>query len=373
MKKILIQGTAWGYKYILKPVFFRFDPEKIHNLILSFGEFLGRVSLFRGFIGAVWRVKSPALQQNIAGIYFPNPVGLAAGFDYKANLTRILPGVGFGFGTIGTITNAPYEGNPGKRLGRLVKSKSLLVNKGFKNEGIRTVITKLENVDFEIPIGISIGATNIYHQTQDDAINDVVSAFRIAENFHVPFSYYELNISCPNLKSSVSFYSPENLGALLNAVCGLKLTRPLFIKMPINEPDEEVKKMLAVATHFPVTGVIFGNLQKDRNHPELHQHEVAKHGAGNFSGKPTEKRSNELIVLAYKLYARRFTIIGTGGIMSAEDAYKKIKLGANLVQLITGLIFEGPQLVGQINLALLELLEKDGYKNVSEAIGADIK
>ena len=371
MKKILIRLSAWKYKWILKPIFFRFDPEKIHNFILNVGEFLGKIAPLRGIIGALWRVRSPALEQNVAGIYFPNPVGLAAGFDYKAKLTQILPNVGFGFETIGTITNEPYEGNPGLRLGRLKKSRSLLVNKGFKNDGVRAIISNLENYRFRIPTGISIGVTNKDWASAPEAIADIVSTFRIVESFHVPFAYYELNISCPNLKSPVSFYPLENLRELLDAVCGLALTRALFIKMPISEPDEEIKKMLAVTAHFPVAGVIFGNLQNDRGHSDLNPDEVALHGKGNFSGKPTEKRSNELIRLAYKHHGKKLIIIGCGGAFSAEDVYKKIKNGATLVQLITGLIYEGPQLPAQINLGLLELLKKDGFKYISEAIGEE--
>ncbi len=373
VKKILIAVSAWKYKWIWKPIFFCFDPEKVHNLILNVGEILGKIAPLRGIIAGLWQVKSPALEQTLAEIHFPNPMGLSAGFDYKAKLTRILPSVGFGFGSIGTITNEAYEGNPGPRLGRLKKSRSLLVNKGFKNKGVRVIISKLENYKFSIPIGISIGNTNKADQTQDSAVSDVVAAFRIVEDFHAPFVYYELNISCPNLKSPVSFYPSENLKALLAAVFAVKLTRPLFIKMPISEPDEEVKKMLDTAAQFPVAGVIFGNLQKDRTHPDLIPSEVAVHGKGNFSGKPTEKRSNELIGFAYKHYGNKLVIIGSGGVFSAEDAYKKIKLGASLVQLITGIIYEGPQLIAQINLGLLELLKKDGFKHISEAVGADMK
>ena len=171
----------------------------------------------------------------------------------------------------------------------------------------------------------------------------------------------------------MSFYPPENLRELLKAVTALNPKKPMFIKMPITESDTDVHKMLEVITQFPVQGVIFGNLQKDRSHPDLLPEEVALHGKGNFSGKPTEKRSNELIKLAYKTFGKKLVIIGCGGVFSAEDAYTKIKSGASLVQLITGLIFMGPQLAAQINLELPRLLEKDGFKNISEAIGADIK
>lgn len=142
--------------------------------------------------------------------------------------------------------------------------------------------------------------------------------------------------------------------------------------MPIEQTDEEIAKMLEVIVSFSVSGVIFGNLQKDRKDKALVLEEVKKYPVGNFSGKPTEQRSNELISLAYKKYGKKLVIIGCGGIFSASDAYRKIKLGATLVQLITGLVFEGPQLIAEINLSLDKLLRKDGFSNISEAIGKDL-
>jgi dihydroorotate dehydrogenase len=141
--------------------------------------------------------------------------------------------------------------------------------------------------------------------------------------------------------------------------------------MTIEQTDEETIKMLDVIVDFPVTGVIFGNLQKNRKDKALNQDEVKKFPVGNFSGKPTEQRSNELIELSYKKYGKKLVIIGCGGIFNAQDAYKKIRLGATLVQLITGLIFEGPQLIAQINIDLDKFLKRDGFSNISEAIGKD--
>lgn len=141
--------------------------------------------------------------------------------------------------------------------------------------------------------------------------------------------------------------------------------------MPIEKSDEETLDMLRVIASFPVQGVIFGNLQKNRKEPGLDQKEIEKYKIGNFSGKPTEKRSNELIKLAFQKYGKKLTIIGCGGVFSGKDAYRKIKLGASLVQFITGLVFEGPQLAAQINCELNASLKKDGFKHIGEAIGVD--
>lgn len=360
------------YKWILKPIFFKIDTETTHNWMIVFLRIVEKYTLTRKITYWLFGYKNSVLEQNILGINFKNPVGLAAGWNYEGKLTRIISALGFGFGTIGTITNKPYDGNAKPRLGRLVKSRSLLVNKGFKNMGIQKTLRQLERARFVIPTGLSIGVTNTSTlSSQDDAVSDIVKAFEAAENSGVPFGYYELNISCPNLQVPVEFYSPDNLSELLNAVTKNKLSKPLFIKMPIEKTNEEVLGMLKVIEKFPVQGVIFGNLQKNKKDPSLDQIEVARFARGNFSGKPTEKRSNELISLAYRKYGKKLVIIGCGGIFSAEDAYKKIKLGASLVQLITGMIFEGPQVVSDINLGLVKFLKADGYKNISEAIGKE--
>jgi dihydroorotate dehydrogenase subfamily 2 len=374
MKKGLLNLYAFFYKNFLKRIFFLLDPEFVHVSTVSYGEKLGNHFFSKFIIRKIFFAHNKILAQEVAGIIFENPIGLSAGFDYEAKLTQILAPLSFGFQTVGTITNEAYQGNPKPRLGRLPKSKSLMVNKGFKNLGIKDTLKKLQKKKFEIPVGISIGKTNSTKaMTQKEAVEDIISAFKVAENAKVAFSYYELNISCPNLFGKVSFYPPQNLQELLSAVAKLNLTKPLFIKMPIEKTDEEVMEMLNVIMEFPVKGVIFGNLLKNRKDKALNKNEVRKFSVGNFSGKPTERRSNELISLAYKKYGKRLVIIGCGGVFNAGDAYKKIRLGATLVQLITGLIFEGPQLVAQINLELPKLLKQDGFRNLSEAIGADNK
>lgn len=374
MRKIIISSSAIFYKYFLRRFIFLFDSEAVHETTVSLGEFLGNTKFTKYLIKNLFQIKNKSLNQTIAGIDFENPIGLAAGFDYQAKLYNILPSFSFGFETIGTITNKPYKGNPKPRLGRLVKSRSLMVYKGFKNEGIRAVVKKLKNKKFESPVGLSIGKTNSQkdNMTQSDAVLDIVSAFKIAEKASLKISYYELNISCPNLFGNVTFYTPKNLQELLTAVTKLKLKKPIFIKMPISKSDKEVLELLNVIVEFKVNGVIFGNTQNNRKDKSFVKEELKKYPVGNFSGKPTEKRSNELIQLAYKKYGKKLIIIGCGGVFSAKDAYKKIKLGASLVQLITGLVFEGPQIAAKINYELPRLLKKDGFTNISQAVGSAI-
>jgi len=365
---LLLHAT---YKYLIKPILFLFDAEAVHTTMVKFAEDLGQSWLIKLLISPVFVYKHNALAQTIEGLSFLSPIGLAAGFDYEARLTQVLPSIGFGFETVGTITNSSYEGNTRPMLGRLPKSHSLMVNKGFKNLGAAKTISRLKRLRFVIPIGISIGRTNTLQlKNQKQSVSDITDAFKLFEKSVVAHSYYELNISCPNLHGDITFYPSKNLEELLSAVDKLKLSRPLFVKMPIEKSDAEVSEMLRIIAQHSPTGVIFGNLQKDHNHPSLDQTEVKKFTAGHFSGKPTFVRSNQLIELAYRRYKKRFIIIGTGGVFSAEDAYTKIKLGASLVQLITGMIYEGPQLIAQINRKLVDLMEKDGYTHISQAIGA---
>lgn len=362
---------AFIYQNIIKPVLFLFDPEFIHSLMVSRGEFFGK-TFFKNYISWKFNYQSSKLKQKIAGINFIGPVGLAAGFDYEARLTQILYSLGFGFQSVGTITNLPYQGNPKPRLGRLPKSQSLMVNKGFKNDGAVLVSSHFQNLKFKIPVGISVGVTNnLEIKTVKDSIDDIKRAFFIFEKMKVKNSYYELNISCPNLiNTSADFYKPVNLNLLLQSIKRLKLKKPVFVKMPIDKTDQQFLDILKTISQFSfIKGVIIGNLFKDRSSLLLDKREVKKFKVGYFSGKPCETRSNELIKLAYKKYGDKLIIIGCGGVFNGQDAYKKIKLGASLVQLITGMIYQGPQIISQINLELEELLEKDGFKNIKEAIG----
>ncbi|MBP9690698.1 quinone-dependent dihydroorotate dehydrogenase, partial [Candidatus Woesebacteria bacterium] len=361
------------YKLFVKPFLFLLPAELVHEQAMYWGEVMGKIPVIQMVFSRLFTYKNQVLMTKVEQIEFSNPVGLAAGYDYEAAFPGILPSIGFGFQTIGTISNNSFEGNPKPRLGRLPRSQSLLVNKGFRNPGAEVIIEKLRGTSFAFPVGISIGRTNSGEtNTLEKAITDIVSAFTKFEKSKLKHSYYELNISCPNLIGKVSFYPPKNLKTLLKALEKLKIKKPVFIKMPIEESDQEVEEMLKVIVAFTsIKGVIFGNLQKDRSDESFDQDEIQVAGKGHFSGKPTYRRSNELIRLAYRLHAKRLIIIGCGGVFTAEDAYRKVRYGASLIQLITGMIFEGPQRISQINRGLVELLKADGYKHISEAVGVD--
>lgn len=365
------------YKKFIKPILFSFPADEVHTFFLKTGRFLGNHPFFKWVTKLKLFYKNDILKQNVLGILFTNPVGLAAGFDYDADLIKILPSVGFGYHTIGTVTNLAYNGNARPMLDRLPKSRSLLVNKGFKSMGINSVLEKINKENKVIPLGISIGSTNKEYKSADEMSEDILLSFKRAlkEDY---FDYFELNISCPNLINVKNlkdkFDEPIGLGLLLNKLSFLKINKPLFIKMYSEKNEEETLSLCEVASSYKwVSGFIFSNLVKDRTNPSFDKDEIQNAGKGNFSGKPTEKITNNLISIVYKKYKDRFMIIGCGGVFTGVDAYEKIKRGATLVQMITGMIYEGPSAISSINKELAKLLKKDGYKNISEAVGSYYK
>lgn len=367
--------TGFLYRHIIKRILFLFPADAVHEFFLRVGRWLGRSRVARNILAVMWQHDDPILTSNVAGLSFQNPIGLAAGFDYNADLVGILPSIGFGFHTIGTLTHEAYAGNKPPMLERLPRSRSLLVNKGFKNKGVAAVLEKMSPAMAGAPRGVSIGATNKAYPDFAAMLDDLVAGFRDTERFN-NFDYYELNISCPNLlnlqniKEQLS--SPTGLTKALKRLNALGLRRPVFIKMPLERTPDELDALIEIARPFAfIQGLIFSNLVKDRDNPAFDLEEVRAAGKGNFSGKPVERGSNEALRHAYKKYHDRFVLIGVGGVFTAEDAYQKIRCGASLVQLITGMVYMGPQQIGVINAGLAKLLRDDGYGNIRDAIGKE--
>ncbi len=358
------------YKRIFKQIFFLFDPEFAHDLVIYIGSILGRFRFITCICLRMFSYKNKRLNQKIKNISFSNPVGLSAGFDKDGDLVNILPCIGFGFAQIGTITNLPYGGNPKPRMYRLKKTKSIVVNYGLKNIGVERIVSKLKKVKVkDFPLGISIGRTNCKEAGElDKGVRDYSECLSKVIESDVG-NFYTINISCPNLHGGEPFTTPEKLRYLLKTLYSNPVSKPVFIKMPVHLKWSGFNELCKVADSFNVDGLIIANLAKDRTSANLKDY-LPDHIKGHMSGMPTQSLSDELISKTYENYKDTFVIVGVGGIFSAEDAYEKIKKGASLVQLVTGIIFEGPQLVGQINKGLVRLLDKDGFYNISEAIGA---
>lgn len=375
MNIILSKFSESSYRNVLKPILFMQKPDPIHGLFLNTGKILQRSLVARKIIAGMWAYQNPPyLAQTIAGISFKNPVGLSAGFDKNFELSPILKSVGFGFMEGGSLTFRQCDGNPRPWFYRLPKSKSLVVYAGLANEGVTKIISRIKEYQSEtfedFPLNMSVAKTNSPATCDEtDGVADYVGSLKAIKTAGVG-SMATLNISCPNAFGGEPFITPSTLEHLLTEVDKVGLKIPIFIKMPSHLAWEEFNELLDVAKKHNVTGLTISNLAKDRKKAKLADI-LPDSVNGNLSGKPTWELGNNLIKRTYKKYGDRFVIIGVGGIFSAENAYTKIRLGASLVELITGMIFEGPQLIGEINLGLVKLLKRDGLTNINQAIGLD--
>ncbi len=374
MVRIFSLSSSTAYQSFIKPVLFRQPPDVVHSRLLKLSALYQRLPFSVRIVNKIWAYHNDAiLKQTVDGITFHNPVGLSAGFDKNIELLPTMQSIGYGFMTGGSVTYKPCEGNPRPWFYRLPKSKSLIVNVGLANQGAERIRRRIETYKAkwftEFPLIVSVAKTNNSENCNDDeAIADYVGSLEIIRD-EERVAVYELNISCPNAYGGEPFTTPKRLDKLLTAVDALFLTKPVWVKMPINLSWQDFNALLQVIVKHHVTTVVIGNLNKQRSGDQL-KDTIPAGTMGNLSGLPTQKLSNDLIAKTYRKYHTQLTIVGVGGIFSAEDAYRKICLGASLVGLVTGMIFKGPQLIGQINNELAQLVEKEGFQNISEAIGS---
>jgi dihydroorotate dehydrogenase len=361
------------YRSAAKPLLFRQKPDSVHSGMVKASRFLQKTPGASGAIRRAWSYQNTdILSRTIHGVYFPNPVGLSAGFDANFELVPTLKAIGFGFMEGGSLTFWPCVGNPHPWFYRLPGARSLVVNKGLANQGVEAIIKRIkaypEGTFKDFPLNISVAKTNSKEaSTDDDAVADYIGSLRKLQAAKVG-DMITLNISCPNTYGGEPFTTPARLERLLVEVDKVSLTQPVFVKMPADLDWEDFDGLLRVIVRHTVAGVTISNLTK-RREPFEAEGSLPKEVQGKLSGKPTFEASNRLIAKTYRNYGHRLTIIGVGGVFTAQDAYTKIKLGASLVELITGMVYEGPQLIGQINRGLVELLKRDGFKHVSDAVG----
>jgi dihydroorotate dehydrogenase len=357
------------YEKILKPILFRFDPEREHDFFVWVGELLGSNPFTRWIVAAFCNYEHPSLATRVAGIDFKNPIGLGAGFDKNVRLTKIMPAVGFGFMEVGAITHFPYEGNHGLRCVRLPDDRSLIVYYGLKNTGAEAIEKRLEKMKFHFPVGINIAKTNRVDIKGEKSVEDYVATYRMLSHY---FSYVTLNVSCPNAQDGVLFQDPAMLETLLAAIAKEKKTCPVFLKISAHLSIEEVDAIIAVVEKYSfVDGFVVANLAKNRDilHLRSRKEQLNAIPDGGISGAPIRMLTTAMIRHIYKRTAGKYILIGLGGVFTAEDAYEKIKAGASLVQLVTGLIYDGPVAIKRINQGLVKLLARDGYATVADAVG----
>lgn len=367
--KITRYLTKLVYRFIAKHLLFMSAPDDTHNHLLKLGSYVQKNKLLLGLIRWAWSYDNPdVLEQNLHGVKFINPIGLAAGFDKNIQLPPLMKAVGFGFMTGGSITAGKTKGNPRPWFRRLPKLKSLAVNAGLPNDGSLTIIRRIKTYADEtfdnFPLMISVALTNNKTvASHKQAIDDYIKSLKRVNGLS---QMIEINISCPNARFGQLFTDPGALEELLTNVDSLNLQKPIFIKMPGTISNEIFLELLKTISEHKIVGVTVCNLNKDYS-----GFKVPENTRGGLSGKPAYERSNELIKLTYERYGDRLTIIGVGGVFSPEDAYMKLRLGASFVGLITGIIYQGPQLVGDICQGLVALLEKDGFTHISQIIGVD--
>ncbi len=362
------QLERFVYTHVAKPFFFKRDPELVHDQIGSMGAALGKNVIGRNVTRAFFGYTHPMLVQKITGIDFANPVGLAAGFDKNARLIGILPEVGFGWMEIGSVTARPCAGNPKPRLFRLPESGALVVNYGLMNDGCDAISSRIAEDEFMLPVGTSLAPTNDA-KTMDykEAIADYLYSY---EKFAYIGAYTTLNLSCPNTCNDQPFTDPTKLKELLDAVAKVPTNKPLFLKLSPDLPFAKLDQLLAVAKAGGVTGVICSNLTKNRNNSAIKEKVLPE--KGGISGHVVSELSDKMIAHVARQWGKSFTIVGCGGVFTAEDAYRKIRLGASLIQMVTGMIYEGPQVVSSINCGLVTLLHRDGFSSIQDAVGVDL-
>jgi len=336
------------YKAILRPILFLIDPEKIHHLAFSSIRFLNKLGL-GGLFRSMYVVNHPSLERKLFGLTFPNPVGLAAGFDKDAKLYKELANLGFGFIEIGTVTPKPQDGNPKKRLFRLRAENALINRMGFNNGGVAEAVKRLQKSNRgKVLIGGNIGKNKI--TPNEEAVNDYVICFEALFD-HV--DYFVVNVSSPNTPNLRALQDKEPLTALLHTLQKNNNKRPqrkpILLKIAPDLTNEQLLDIIDIVSETEIDGVIATNTTISREGLVSEN----KKEMGGLSGKPLTNRATEVIRFLSEKSDKAFPIIGVGGIHSAKDALEKIEAGASLVQLYTGFIYEGPNLIKEINQAIV--------------------
>ena len=360
---------------LVRPILYSFKPDTIHPIVAGGGEFAARIPLVGSLLRKYNRVDAAELRATVDGVTYPNPVGLSAGFDKDGEYLHFEEAFGFGFAEIGSITGRPYGGNPKPWARRMVRNKSLVVNYGLKSQGVERVAQRLERTRVNIPYGVSVAKSNLPGCYGEAAIADYVKVYTRLNNLG---AYATINLSCPNTADGTPFSEPETLEPLLKALIDAReqysIHKPTYLKINPDIQREKLDRIIELVQEYKLQGLVIGNLIKDKQraralleYPE--DHDV--NWPGGISGKPVRNLSTETIRYVYGKTKGQMTIIGTGGIFTGDHAYEKIRAGASLVQLITGFIFGGPTTIRDINRRLVELLKRDCFSNIQQAVGAD--
>lgn len=340
------------YKHLLKPILFLLNPEKAHAVAVAGLRIICSIPGGSSLVRSVFQSKHQALHRNLFGLHFPNPVGLAAGFDKDGKYYDVMQHLGFGFIEIGTVTPRPQDGNPKPRLFRLPADEALINRMGFNNEGLAALKQRLSNRKPGLIIGGNIGKNK--DTPNEEAFEDYRKGF---EELFELVDYFVVNVSSPNTPNLRALQEKEPLTHLLSQLQLLNNNKakpkPILLKIAPDLTDEQLNDIIEIVENTKIAGVIATNTTISRDGLTTNAKELENIGNGGLSGKPVKEAANRVIKYIHQKSGGKIPIIGVGGIHSPEDAHEKLQAGACLVQLYTGLIYEGPGLVKKINQYLV--------------------
>lgn len=357
------------YNSLVKPLLFQLDAEQAHDVTLKLAHTASRSSVLKILAQLIYGFQSPKLNQQIWGLEFRNPIGLAAGFDKNGQIPEIMEALGMGFVEIGSITGNPSTGNPRPRAFRLPKDQALINRMGLNNDGAKTIAKRLKNKRLSIPLGVNIAKTHDSNIMGDRAIQDYVHSFGEAKKVA---DYITLNISCPNTEEGKTFEDPAALDELLSALKIRDDARvvPTVVKFSSDLTKEKLLELLNVSEDHRVHGYVACNTSSTREGLRTDEQILQSIGSGGLSGAPIANKSIRIIKWISDETKGQKPIIGVGGIDSFDTALKMLLAGADLLQVYTGLVYKGPGLIKSINKELVHQLNELNIKSIHQLVQA---
>ena len=361
------------YETVVRPLLFRLDPERAHDLAMRASELGGRSSLTRRIAHRAYAVHDPRLAVTVAGIPFANPLGLAAGFDKNGRAAPMLGALGFGHVEVGSVSAHPSGGNPRPRLFRIPEDRGIVVAYGVPNEGAEAIATRLAGARVRARLGVNLVKTNdpARPAVEPDVYEDYAASLARLQD---RADYVALNLSCPNSAADRDFFDElPRVDRLLAALGEVGVRKPLFLKLKPTQDAGVLREIVAIADGHPFVSGFAINLPAGKPASlELRgtPRERLEALPGAVGGPPVERLGNDILATLHGLAGDRYALMAAGGVASADGAYRKLALGASLVQLYTGLVYRGPRVITETLRGLLALLERNGHATVADAVGS---
>ena len=365
------------YETVVRPLLFRLDAERAHNLALRSCELAGRFEVTRRAARSAFGFRDARLRVSCGGLQLENPLGLAAGFDKNGRAVALLGMLGFGHVEIGSVSAYPSEGNPRPRLFRIPQDRAIVVSYGVPNDGAAVISGRLDGDPRRARLGINLVKTNdpARPAVEPDVYEDYARSFELLQG-HA--DYIALNMSCPNSPGDRDFFDDlPRVDSLLRRLSELSPRVPVFLKLKPTRDQGILREIVAIADTYPFVAGFSINLPAGKP-AQLRLSappERLERMPGAVGGRPVEQLVNDILASLYGIVGpdSRYGLMAAGGVFTAADAYRKIRLGASVVQLYTGLVYRGPRVVREILAGLSEQLERDGFASAADAVGADTR